>query len=294
MKKIFISIFAICLVLFFYKFGNSENNNSENSLDNQEVIEREINQDNNIDTETVIKKIRIFERIQKLKDKKDIKDKIIKFYDEKNKLRKEKILQKNEFSKLSSNRKKLGILKCYNRFVDKKNKDELQLYNDNGELLRKYEVEQLSECIINNNGSFTVFGSYPTNEYTTSTFFCFYDQEGKLIKKEEFDVRFYIAYSSDRKYFYLLTEKAFMNKNIVRDTVYLICFDDNGNEVWRKSIKAIIDGGMFPCIFFDKELHIIKIHVNEKSNYKDKNEIGVPTIRIFDLNGNEISKNEEK
>jgi len=288
MKKTFFSIIAICLLLFFYKVGYAEKNDSENSMDNQEIIEREINQDNNIDTETVNKKIRIFERIQKLKDKKETKIKIVKFYNNKNTIKKIIELKNGEKETLSKNGKYLGVLR-YEKSYDKNdiNINKIIVYSEEGKSLFEKKIENLNNLLISNLGSFIIHDIVSSDNRANCSNMIIYDDNATVKTKLKFGLKYSIISSQNGDYLFVLARE-YSEKGSGGATVYLICFNENYDEIWQKKINSISYHNMLTDLHFDGFNKKIIIKATEGEVFKNENII--PVKYEFNLSGELLSK----
>ncbi|MBU4561048.1 hypothetical protein KKG20_02095, partial [bacterium] len=173
------------------------------------------------------------------KEGRETKVKKIQFFNARGQTIKELELKGSQHANLSPRKKKAGILSWYPRGVEYY---EVEIYNQEGKRRGKYRVRVFDNLAVNDEGDFVVYGLDGREHLPFHSRIAFYNSSGEEIRciEEKFGPQRIGQYSPDSSYFTFLVSSP-KEKNIV----YLVCFNKNGNELWRYKIVGFFAHGPF-------------------------------------------------
>ncbi len=171
---------------------------------------------------STIEKVRVLEN----KSEKLVK---IQFLNEKSNILKEVALKQREKYAISRNKKYIAIQKPSIK------KQMLEIYNENGDLIRNQEVLAYDQVYIASNGYFVIFGDEITSEIPTFMGLAFYDTNGNLIKEDKINSFGSIGIMFDQEGLFIALYPISISSDQGWESV-LACYNLRGEKLWEHNI----------------------------------------------------------
>jgi hypothetical protein len=212
---------------------------------------------------------------------------IIRFYNKCKTTKEVAVNSNNTYSAFSIGMRKIGIYKLnmkqeqHDKYSESKSVS-VAIYDTDGNITQKKELVGGGGIVVSNDGAFVHFNIISSEGYGTKIYF--YDKNGKLLKdvapfqeKGYYD-SYKASYSNSGKYIAISFDR------FGEVGGYLILFDSDGNELWRKKISDW-DNGASQVIISPKDNYVYTSGTILKGNTTNNME---GYVECYKIDGNEV------